>query len=174
MGWVAGVEREVKEEIQENIKDHSYSWDGLFRKMQMVELYQAIYGVSLESYHSFFAEMVLDYGESQYKSLQQRKFMIMAYQLVKDGLLEQITQSKYFLPHLEAMLTTITLYSSLLGESPEGVCRKEVLEIIHHLFHRTYAYQSSESFKEREKERVVVARMLEWASDKMNSEQLAL
>lgn len=113
--------------------------------------------------------MVLDYGESQYKSLQQRRFMIMVYHLIKDSLLKQITQSKYFLPHLEAMLTTISLYSSLLGQSPEGVCRKEVLEIVHNLFHRTYAFQPVESFKEREKERVVLARMLEWASDKMSS-----
>jgi hypothetical protein len=74
----------------------------------------------------------------------------MVYSLIKNNLIPQIKQSRYFVNHLDAMLNSIALYSEIQLQYPEEYsCKKEILDIVSHLFYRTYAFTEGESFKER-------------------------
>ena len=53
-------------------------------------------------------------------------------------------------------------------------CRRDAIEIVGNLFRRCYGWIGGQSFKEREGERVILARMMEWASDRIDEEPLAL
>lgn len=173
--WAVSAAEEVVSEVQAGLQGEGGDLNGAYNKIRMVELYQRLYQVRFADYEDYFLELIKEYGDSRYKNLHQRQAIIAIYALIKNNLIPRLKASDLFVPHLDAVLNSIALYSQLqLEQRSEMACKREALEIVGQLFGRSYGWVEGEEFKEREGERVVLARMLEWASDRFDEEPLAL
>lgn len=56
-------------------------------------------------------EMIEDYGQSSYKSLRQREFIVKAYSQIQSHLLRLTQSTKPFSRHLESALNIIVYYA---------------------------------------------------------------
>lgn len=85
------------------------------------------------------------------------------YSLVHQTLIDRLKTADLFVPHLDAALNSIALYAQLHTSGP----REEALLVVGKLCRRAYGWVAEEEFTEREGERIVLARMIEWASDRL-------
>ena len=71
-------------------------------------------------------------------------------------------QPKQFAKELEAALNLIAMYTTA---TEDDSLNRNIEKISYGLFARVYSLDDQEDFSEGEEERVIVARMMEWAYD---------
>jgi hypothetical protein len=160
-------------EIKMNVghPKEGYDMEPLLERIKVLLFCIELFGIQLGYFEEFCKEMMLEYGESQYKTCKQRYFAINLYHELIPSLLPKLNAKNKFAQHLEAVLNLIAMFTTTTASESELIFKqdskiaKKVSDICFELLSKAYTFGKEDHFSEREEERVVIARMMEFTYD---------